>query len=76
LLEAAGQKKRWQLGATMIRIALLTSMRIARLRWGQVDLAKRCITVEKAKSPKGAGVQIPMNDDLFAHLSMHRDWFQ
>jgi integrase len=78
LLEATCKKKRWQLGGTIIRIALLTAMRsgeIARLKWDRIDLAKRLITVGKAKSRKGTNRQIPMNDDLFALLSMHHDWF-
>lgn len=78
LLEAAGKKKRWQLGATIIRVALLTAMRsgeITTLTWGQADLDKRVITVGRAKTAAGTGRQIPMNSDLFAALSMHAAWF-
>jgi hypothetical protein len=45
-------------------------------RWEQIDLLKRLITVGKAKSRKGANRQSPTNGDLFAVLSMQRDWFQ
>lgn len=63
---------------TFVRVALLTGMRsgeITGLTWGQVDLAKRVITVGKAKTASGTGRQIPMNAELFAVLSLHADWF-
>jgi integrase len=78
LLDAAGKKLRWQLAATIIRVALLTGMRsgeITRLCWGQIDFGKRIITVGKSKSTAGTGRQIPMNGDLFLVLSMHAEWF-
>jgi integrase len=78
LLDAAGKKLRWQLAATIIRVALLTGMRsgeIIRLIWGRIDFEKRIITVGKAKSTAGTGRQIPMNGDLFLVLSMHAEWF-
>jgi len=78
LLETAAKKKRWQLAATMIRIALLTAMRsgeITGLSWGQIDFANRVITVGRAKTSSGTGRQIPMNSDLFAVLSVHAAWF-
>ncbi len=78
LLETAGKKKRWQLAATMIRIALLTGMRsgeITGLTWGQVDFDGRKVTVGRAKTASGTGRQIPMNGDLFDVLSIHAKWF-
>ena len=78
LLDATCQKVRWRLAGTMIRISLLTAMRsgeISGLTWAQIDFSKRIITVGRAKTAQGTGRQIPMNDDLFALLSMHADWF-
>jgi integrase len=78
LLDAAGQKKRWQIAATIIRALLLTGMRsgeLTKLTWGRVDLARRVLTVGKAKTSSGTGRQIPMNADLFALLSAHAAWF-
>jgi integrase len=60
------------------RAALLTGMRsgeITQLTWGQGDLGKRVLTVERAKTSSGTGRQIPMNSDLFAVLSVHAAWF-
>ena len=62
---------------TFIRVALMTGMRsgeILGLTWGQVDLARRVITVGRAKTSSGTGRQIPMNGDLFAVLSVHASW--
>ena len=64
--------------STFVRVALLTGMRageILGLTWGQVDFARRIVTVGKAKSTAGTGRQIPMNSDLFSVLSAHADWF-
>jgi integrase len=63
---------------TFLRVALLTGMRsgeITGLTWGQVDLARRVLTVGLAKTSSGTGRQIPMNSQLFAVLSVHADWF-
>ncbi|HLK64743.1 MAG TPA: site-specific integrase [Bryobacteraceae bacterium] len=78
LLDAVTDKKRWQVAGTIIRVALLTGMRsgeITGMRWSQVDLESRIITVGKAKTSSGTGRQIPMNDDLFAVLAAHAEWF-
>jgi integrase len=64
LLDVAAQKKRWRLASTIIRVALLTGMRsgeITGLRWSQVDLQKRIVTVGRAKTSAGSGRQAPMN---------------
>jgi integrase len=64
--------------STFIRIALTTGMRageITELTWGQVDFVRRVLTVGRAKSSSGTGRQIPMNDELFAVLTMHAAWF-
>ena len=63
---------------TFIRAALLTGMRsgeITGLTWGQVDFARRVVTVGRAKTASGTGRQIPMNPQLFEVLSTHAEWF-
>ena len=79
LLDTAGSNKRWRMGATMIRIGLLTGMRIGEitcLAWGRADMSRRVITVGRAKTPAGTGRQIPMNEDLFNLLTEHAAWFE
>jgi integrase len=78
LLTAAASKKRWKVAAAIIRVALLTGMRsgeITGLTWAQADFQRRVITVGRAKTSSGTGRQIPMNDELFAVLSAHAQWF-
>jgi integrase len=81
LLKAATEQKspnRSQTLSTFIRVALLTGMRsgeICALTWGQIDFAKRIVTVGRAKTAAGTGREIPMNSDLFAVLSAHAGWF-
>jgi integrase len=78
LLATAASNKRWTMGSNMIRIALLTGMRIGEitsLSWGKVDMAGRVITVGRAKTAAGTGRQIPMNEDLFKLLTEHGAWF-
>ncbi len=77
LLEAVRQVRSPFVG-TFLRLALQTGMRsgeIIGLQWGQVDLATRVITVGRAKTSSGTGRQIPMNQELFAALTAHADWF-
>jgi len=45
------------------------------LRWSQVNLFDRIITVGRAKTSSGTGRVIPMNDDLASLLASHRAWF-
>ena len=45
------------------------------LRWSQVDLFERKITVGRAKTSSGAGRTIPINDELAEVLAAHRTWF-
>ncbi len=78
LLDAAAKKIRWWIASVIIRVALLTAMRsgeITGLMWSQVDLAKRIITVGRAKTSSGTGRQIPMNEELFQILTAHAQWF-
>lgn len=77
-LLAAASQSRSPIVRTLIQVALLTGMRsgeIAGLTWRQVDLAKRVITVGRAKTSSGTGRQIPMNGELFQVLAAHADWF-
>ena len=59
-------------------MALLTGMRageIASLTWGQMDFARRVVTVGRAKTAAGTGRSIPMNHQLFEVLAAHAEWF-
>ena len=63
---------------TLIPLLLLTGMRPGEalsLRWGQVDLIIKTITVGRAKSSNGTGRTIPFNDELASLLGVHRGWF-
>jgi integrase len=76
LLEHAA-KNRSPLVLPFIRIALLTGMRfgeIRSLRWNQIDLDSRTLTVGKAKTPAGTGRPIPMSSDLYSTFAAHAGW--
>lgn len=63
---------------TFLQVALSTGMRsgeITALRWAQVDLAEGVLTVGRAKTAKGTGRQIPLNEELKAVLDMHASWY-
>lgn len=81
LLDAVTEQdspNRSQTLGTFLRVALLTGMRageITSLSWGQVDLESRILSVGRAKTASGTGRQIPLNDDLYAVLSIHAAWF-
>jgi len=78
LLDTVSGNKRWNMLATLVRVALLTGMRsgeITNLTWAQVDFQKQVITVGRAKTASGTGRQIPMNADLLKVLAAHAQWF-
>ena len=81
LLDAVGGQTSPDQSQTLgafIRLASLTGMRsgeIACLTWGQKDLARRTVTVGRAKTASGTGRQIPMNSQLFDELTAHAEWF-
>ena len=63
---------------TAIPLLMLTGFRSGEalgLRWSQVDLFDRIVTVGRAKTSSGTGRIIPMNDDLANLLASHRAWF-
>jgi integrase len=63
---------------TIIRIALLTGMRIGEileLTWAQVNLASRMVTVGRAKTEAGSNRDIPMNENLLAVFHAHAGWY-
>ena len=63
---------------TVIPLLMLTGLRSGEaqsLRWRQVDLYERTITVGRAKTSSGTGRVIPINDDLASVLASHRAWF-
>ena len=45
------------------------------LRWRQVNLFDRTITVGRAKTSNGTDRVIPINEDLAKLLASHRAWF-
>lgn len=62
---------------TLIPILLLTRMRSGEatsLKWGQVDVISRTVTVGRAKTSGGTGRVIPINDELAPVLAVHRAW--
>src|SRR5208337_4764969 len=59
-------------------VLMLTGFRTGEalgLRWKQVNLFDRTITVGRAKTSSGTGRVIPINDDLATTLASHRAWF-
>jgi len=63
---------------TAIPLLMLTGLRSGEalsLRWRQVNLFERTITVGRAKTSSGTGRVIPINDDLASILADHRAWF-
>jgi integrase len=63
---------------TLIPLLLLTGMRAGEalsLKWAQVDMPGRTLTVGRAKTANGTGRIIPINDDLASILATHRAWF-
>jgi integrase len=76
LLEHAA-KSRSLMVLPFLRIALLTGMRfgeIRNLRWNQIDLDKRTLTVGRAKTVAGTGRPIPMSLDLYSTFAAHAGW--
>ena len=56
---------------TVVTLALNTALRkseIRLLRWNQVDLFKRALTVGKSKTEGGSGRPIPLNSPAFAAI--------
>jgi len=75
LTHAANNKSPFLL--PFVRIALLTGMRlgeIRRLRWSQIDLDKRTLTVGTSKTKAGTGRAVPMNLDLYSTFAAHASW--
>jgi len=63
---------------TLIRLALLTGMRaeeLTSLRWRQVNLEAKTITVGRAKTAAGAGRVIPMGATVYAAMQKHLVWW-
>lgn len=61
-----------------VRLALTLAMRsdeIRSLRWGNIDLAERVLSVGKSKTKAGERV-IPMNGDLLTLFAEHLSWYR
>jgi integrase len=68
LLHRAGTRPEWQTVACAARLALNTTMRgceIKEMRWRDVDMIGRSLTVRKSKTEAGERV-IPLNADAWA----------
>jgi len=77
LLDAAA-KLRSPVVRTAIPLLMLTGMRSGEafsLRWRQVNLFERTVTVGRAKTSSGTGRVIPINDDFASLFASHRAWF-
>jgi integrase len=71
LLSAASESRSRSLWPALI-LALNTGLRrgeLASIRWNQVDLESRRITVGRSKTEAGAGRKVPLNDASLAALS-------
>lgn len=67
LLKRAGSREEWQNAAWAARLALNTTMRgheIKEMRWRNVDMIGRSLTVRKSKTEAGERV-IPLNADAW-----------
>lgn len=63
---------------TLIRLALLTGMRaeeLTSLRWHQIDMEAKTITVGKAKTAAGRGRVIPLGEEAMMALESHLSWW-
>ena len=63
---------------TTIPLLMLTGLRSGEalgLRWRQVNLFDRTLTVGRTKTSSGTGRIIPINDDLASILASHLAWF-
>ncbi len=68
LLRRAGARPEWQTVACAARLALNTTMRgceIKQMRWRDVDMIERSLTIRKSKTEAGERV-IPLNADAWA----------
>lgn len=77
LLEACRASRSRSLHPAVV-LALNTCMRYSELRllrWGQVDLAGRTLTVGSSKTEAGSGRVIPLNDRAFAILGFWASLF-
>ena len=77
LLDAVEQSGSYIL-KTLIPVLLLTGMReneAFSLPWCQIDLIRRAISVGRAKTASGTGRILPINDELFAVMQAHQQWF-
>lgn len=77
LLRACGESMSRSLLSAAI-VALNTGLRygeLVGLRWVQVDLIRRRLTVGRSKTPAGTGRAVPLNDRALAALTMQATRF-
>lgn len=70
LLRLAAQNPDWQTARTAMTIALNTTMRgceLKALRWGDVDLMAKLLTIRKSKTEAGERV-LPLNSTAYAAI--------
>ncbi len=61
-----------------LRVALSTGMRsgeISALRWDQIDIQARVITVGRAKTSNGTGRRIPFGPELASAIAAYLGWY-
>ena len=76
LLEAV-ERGRNEIVKAFVKIALSTGMRldeIRTLKWHQVDMENRMLTVGRAKTSSGTGRNIPMHGALFSAFADYAAW--
>lgn len=78
-LLAAAEASRSPYIRLVIVMALHTGMRadeIRSLRWGNIDMERRLLTVPKSKTEAGEGRTVPMTDSLCSELAAYRAWYE
>ena len=77
MLEEAQKLRTPQMRAALA-LDLNTGLRdkeLREIRWQQVDLIKRTLTVGKSKTEAGTGRAVPLNEIAFAAIEAHAAWY-
>jgi integrase len=77
MLEEAHKLRTPQMHAALA-LDLNTGLRdkeLREIRWAQIDLIKKTLTVGKSKTEAGTGRAVPLNEIAFAALEAHAAWY-